>query len=99
MGIPLISLLGQRHVSRFGLSILSRIGMEFFVASTPEEYVAKAAALASDPQALAKIRATMRQRMLASPLCDARAFARNVENAYRKIWQKWCKHHDAGVCI
>ncbi|MFA5238952.1 MAG: hypothetical protein WC476_04480 [Phycisphaerae bacterium] len=94
MGVPTISLTGKHHVSRVGLSILSGIGLEFFTASTPQEYIAKATALATKPEALAKIRGSMRQRMLASPLCDVKAFACGVEDAYRKMWHKWCKSWD-----
>jgi predicted O-linked N-acetylglucosamine transferase (SPINDLY family) len=92
MGVPVISLVGDRSfLSRTGLTILSRIGLEFFAASAPQQYVAKATALATKLEALAQIRASMRQRMLASSLCDHRGFARGVEDAYRKMWHRWCR--------
>ncbi len=91
MGVPVISLVGECHVSRVGLSILTRVGLEFFAASTQQEYIARAASLAAKPHALAKIRASMRQRMLAGKMCDANGFARSVEAAYRKMWQRWCR--------
>ncbi|MHC4396957.1 MAG: O-linked N-acetylglucosamine transferase, SPINDLY family protein [Planctomycetota bacterium] len=95
MGVPVISLAGEHHMSRISLSILTHLDMAFFAAETPDEYVAKAAALAAKPQALARIRATMRQRMTTSPICDAGRFARNVEAAYRKMWRKWCRCREA----
>jgi hypothetical protein len=64
--------------------------MDFFAASTPEDYVAKATALASNLEALGKIRSSMRQRMAASVLCNAKAYAGSVEAAYREMWRKWC---------
>jgi len=91
MGVPVISLIGDRHTSRVGLSILKQIGMEFFAASSEKEYVAKATALAANPDALSKIRASMRQRMIGSTLCDAKSFTKHVETAYREMWEKWCK--------
>jgi len=94
MGVPTISLTGKPHISRFGIGILSRAGLEFFAASTPEEYVAKASALAAKPEALAKIRATMRQRMAASILGDAKTFAGGAEDTYRKMWHKWCQSRE-----
>jgi predicted O-linked N-acetylglucosamine transferase (SPINDLY family) len=91
MGVPPISLVGEHgFISRTGLSILSRIGLEFFAVSTPAEYVAKATALATNLPALAKIRASMRQRVECSSLRDARAFARGLEDAYRRMWHRWC---------
>jgi len=91
MGVPTISLVGECHASRVGLSLLSRIGLEFFAASTPQEYVAKATALATNLPALAQIRSSMRARIATSGLCHARAFAAQVESAYRQMWQRWCR--------
>ena len=97
MGVPTVSMVGKRHASRVGLSILSRVGLESFATSTPQEYVAKATSLAKNLEALAKIRASMREQMAASVLCDAKGFAHNVETAYRKIWCRWCRCHNAVV--
>jgi predicted O-linked N-acetylglucosamine transferase (SPINDLY family) len=97
MGVPTVSLVGKRHASRVGLSILSRVGLESFATSTPREYVAKATSLAKNLEALAKIRASLRRQMAASVLCDAKGFALNVETAYRKIWCRWCRCHNAVV--
>ena len=95
MGVPIVSLVGKNSLlSRVGLSILSRLEMEFLVASTPAEFVAKATALASRPDALSKIRAKMRARMAASTLCDSGRFAREVEQAYRAMWRRWCQKQD-----
>ncbi|UCF16361.1 MAG: tetratricopeptide repeat protein [Phycisphaerales bacterium] len=98
MGVPAISLVGKcGFLSRTGLSILGRIGMEFFAVSTPDEFVAKATALARNLPALAKIRASMRQRLECSPLRDAKGFARDLEDAYRKMWHRWCRSQGVDV--
>ena len=97
MGVPVISLVGQSHASRIGLSILNSIGLEFFAASNPGEYVSKAAALAQNRQSLAKIRATMRQRMAASTLCNPKKFTEALELVFRKIWRRWCDTHNSQV--
>ncbi len=97
MGVPTVSLVGQLHASRVGLSILSQVGLEFFAASSSDEYVKKANALAKNIESLEKIRASMRQRMLASSLCDAKSFASGVEAAYRKMWHKWCRQQGVDV--
>ena len=106
MGVPVVSLVGRHHASRVGLSILSRVGLEFFAASTPAEYVAKSTALARKPEALTKIRASMRNRFAAGSLCDARKYAGHVESAYRKMWHKWCQSQsdnvpseEAAICV
>jgi predicted O-linked N-acetylglucosamine transferase (SPINDLY family) len=57
------------------------------VAKTESEYRAIAVALANDPARRNELRATLRERMRASPLLDAMKFTRNIEAAYRQIWQ------------
>ncbi len=97
MGVPTVSLVGRHHLSRVGLSILSSVGLEFFATSSPDEYIARATALASKVEALSKIRSSMRMRMAASRLCNAKGFVRNLEAAYRDMWQRWCQKQNAQV--
>ncbi len=90
MGVPVVTLAGQTALGRGGVSILSNIGLPELVASDGEQYVRIAADLAQDLSRLSELRATMRDRMRASPLMDAPRFARNVEAAYREMWKRWC---------
>ena len=91
MGVPVVSRFGQRAVSRAGLSILSNAGLPHLVAETDERYVQIAAELTADLPKLAELRATLRDRLRSSPLMDAPRFARNVENAFRTMWRRWCE--------
>jgi predicted O-linked N-acetylglucosamine transferase (SPINDLY family) len=45
---------------------------------------------AADVGGLADLRGTLRERVQNSPLMDAATFARQVETAYRQMWQTWC---------
>jgi predicted O-linked N-acetylglucosamine transferase (SPINDLY family) len=90
MGVPVVSLVGTRPVSRAGLSILSNVGLPELVARSEDDYVKIAVELANDLPRLSELRSSLRQRMLASPLTDARQFARDIEAAYRQMWQAWC---------
>lgn len=91
MGIPTVSLAGSLWVSRMGFSLLSGVGLEICVAQSPDQFVAKALALASNVEALSRLRMSMRQRMQDSELCDGRGYARDLETAYRGMWQRWCQ--------
>jgi predicted O-linked N-acetylglucosamine transferase (SPINDLY family) len=93
MGVPVITWRGDRFVGRVSESILTIAGMSEFVATSAEEYVAKAVGLAADPPALAGLRAGLRDRLVQSPMCDAVRFTRDLEDAYRTMWTRWC---DAG---
>lgn len=90
MGVPVISLAGQTAVSRAGLSILSNVGLPELVARSAEQYARIARDLAQDLPRLSELRATLRERMRCSPLMDAHRFARDIEAAYRHMWQAWC---------
>jgi predicted O-linked N-acetylglucosamine transferase (SPINDLY family) len=90
MGVPVVTLAGQTHVSRVGLSLLSNVGLQDLAAKTPDDYVRIATGLAGDPKRLMELRATMRQRMLQSPLLNEARFTRGVESVYRMMWQAWC---------
>lgn len=90
MGVPVITLEGNRHAARVGVSLLTQVGLTELIAKTPEDYVHMAVELAKDLDRLAALRAGLRERMRSSPLCNARTFTRNLENAYREMWRKWC---------
>ena len=91
MGVPVITLRGNRFVGRIGESFLSTVGLGEFVADTRDAYVAKAVALASDLPRLAGLRQRLRDQLLNSPLCDGPGFTRDLEAAYRTMWEAWCQ--------
>ncbi|HEY1980883.1 MAG TPA: tetratricopeptide repeat protein [Xanthobacteraceae bacterium] len=97
MGVPVVTLRGDRHAARVGASILTAAGLERLIAATPDEYVAIAAALARDRDELSALRGSLRGRLIASPLCDAAGFARAMQDAYRRMWRAWCVAADAAT--
>jgi len=82
MGVPVVTLAGERSFSRSGASVLFSAGLPELIAEEPDGYVDRALALARDVPRLAALRATLRQRLRASPLTDGARFARSVETAY-----------------
>lgn len=95
MGAPVLTLLGEMPASRVGLSLLSSVGLPELAAHSEEDYLRMAIELAGNLPRLADLRATLRGRMQASALMDAPRFARNVENAYRSMWQAWIANPQA----
>jgi len=96
MGVPVITRAGRQAVSRASLSLLHTIGLPEWVAQSEEDYIRIAAEWAADLPRLAELRGTLRSRMQASPLMDAPRFARNLEAAYRTMWQRWCAENQFG---
>jgi predicted O-linked N-acetylglucosamine transferase (SPINDLY family) len=91
MGVPVVTLAGDRHAGRVGASLLHQVGLDDLVARDADDYVAKAAALARDAARRTTLRATLRARVAGSSLGDAAGFARAVEAAYRTAWRTWCE--------
>jgi predicted O-linked N-acetylglucosamine transferase (SPINDLY family) len=91
MGVPVITLAGRTGVGRSGVSILSNVGLPELIAPTPEQYLARAVALAGDLDRLSELRGGLRRRMQASPLMDGRQYAADVEAAFRRAWETWCR--------
>jgi protein O-GlcNAc transferase len=91
MGVPVVTLRGNRHAGRVGASLLTQVGLTELITNSVEEYIETAIALARDPTRLASLRQSLRPRMTASPLCDSRAFARKMEAAFRTMWRRWCE--------
>ncbi|HTW95377.1 MAG TPA: tetratricopeptide repeat protein, partial [Tepidisphaeraceae bacterium] len=89
MGVPVVTLAGKTAAGRAGLSILSSLGLPELAAHNPAQFVGIAVHLAHDALRLAHLRSTLREKMHASPMMNAARFARNVESAYRSMWEKW----------
>ncbi|RYD33468.1 MAG: hypothetical protein EOP85_20760, partial [Verrucomicrobiaceae bacterium] len=70
MGVPVVTLAGDRFVAREAAGIVTRCDHPGWVASTPEDYVGKAKSLSSDPLRLAGIRLSLRTDFQQSPLHD-----------------------------
>ncbi|MEW6427384.1 MAG: tetratricopeptide repeat protein [Thermodesulfobacteriota bacterium] len=88
MGVPVVSLAGDRPVARMGLSILTAAGLGELAVTSPGQYVEAAGRLAGDLDRLATLRAGLRQRLLASPLLDGVSFAHRLENGILDILRK-----------
>jgi len=97
MGVPTVSLAGDLWLARSGHLILSQVGLEAFVADTPEAYVEKAIAFSQQRDALARIRAGLRETMLASSICNPHRFASEMTEAFRYMWYRWCRSQGAQV--
>jgi predicted O-linked N-acetylglucosamine transferase (SPINDLY family) len=90
MGVPVLTLWCDRYAGRVTSSLLTQVGLEEWIARTPDEFVERGVRLATDLDGLAALRSSLRERMAASPLCDGPAFTHGLEQAYREMWRRWC---------
>ncbi len=95
MGVPVLTCPCETFASRHSLSHLSNVGLTETIARTLDEYVELAVTLARDLPRLASLRAGLRERMAASPLCDGKRFAANLMHVLRAAWREWCQREPA----
>ena len=91
MGVPVISLVGDRHASRVGASLLHAVGHPEWLARDWNDYIVKAAACAGDQAGRTALRLRLREEMLASVLLDHRGQAGRFGEALREIWRQHCR--------
>jgi len=86
-GVPVITLKGTHFPSRVSSSILTAIGLPELITTTLKEYETLAVTLAGNPHALELLRQRLNTNRLSEPLFDTACFVRNLERAYKKIWE------------
>ena len=94
-GLPVVTCRGPTFAGRVAASLLETVGLPELVTDSLEAYEALALDLARDPERLAGLRARLAEARGTSPLFDATRFARDLEAAYRAIWQKFGSAGDA----
>jgi protein O-GlcNAc transferase len=97
VGVPCVTLLGDRVPGRLSASFLGKVGLPELVAETPDEYVAKAVAAVSDPARLAAIRADLPARLEDSPMRRHKEYVGAVEATFRTLWHGWLKASERRV--
>jgi len=97
MGVPVVALVGDRHMARVSASLLGACEHREWAAATAADYVACAVRLATDPAGLASIRANLRGELQRSPLLDHAGQAARFGDALRECWQNWCRTRNSGA--
>ena len=91
MGVPVISLSGDRIASRAGATTISPLGLGDWVVKRESEYIELAQDWSQRLGELEQLRLDLRPRVEE----QTKVFLRQVEEAYRRIWQRWCRGQKA----
>jgi len=91
MGVPVVVKEGQNFVSRMGASFMRAAGLPEWVAASDEDYVAIAARMATDRQALLQLKISLRARLQAAPAWNIDEYTRDIEHALRSMWTEFCE--------
>lgn len=85
MGVPVVSIVGNRMIARFGHSILNSCGLGHLCADSVENFGAIARKTITDPEWLSDFRENGREALQQSPTFNADAYAPHVEKMVRDL--------------
>ena len=85
MGVPLLTLVGERYYSRIGYSINRNLNLNDWNVFNKDDYVKTALDKINNYKDLIKLKASLRNKIEASPIFDSDTFARNFEDLLLKI--------------
>ncbi len=88
MGVPVITLKGDRFPSAYGASLLEASGCPELIATSPDDFIEKCETLAADSAKIVYYRENLRRMMVEHGFGDATRFARDLEAAYEEMLQK-----------
>ena len=83
-GVPVLTRRGTAFPGRVGASLLRAAGLPELVTENRQDYEDLAVRLATQPDALAAIKAKLKRNC---PLFDTDLFRRNIETAYLRMWE------------
>ena len=84
MGVPVLTLKGFNMNSRCGESINTNLGLKDFIAENFDEYYKKSISL-QNKNKLSNLRASLRNKILSSPLFDTDNFVKDLTSVFEKI--------------
>ena len=91
-GLPVLTRKGKSFTSRAASSLLNAIGLNELITNTEKEYEELASELAKNPKHLKEIKNKLKKNRLAKPLFDTKLYAKNIESAYTKIYERYCSN-------
>jgi protein O-GlcNAc transferase len=89
MGLPAVTCPGEAFAGRVAASLLTAAGLPELIARDLEDYRAIAVDLASNPAKLLALKARLANQLPASSLLDTPGYTRDLERAYRRMWENW----------
>ena len=88
-GLPVLTRMGESFASRVAGSLLHAIGLPELVTESEEDYEALAVELGTNPVKLKAIKAKLEKNRLTTPLFDTPLFAKHIEAAYTKMYERY----------
>jgi protein O-GlcNAc transferase len=88
-GVPLLTCPGGKFAARVAASLLTAVGLPELIAPDLPAYERLAVRLARQPEELRRLRDKLAAQRTTWPLFDTPRFVRNLERAFREMWDVW----------
>ena len=88
MGVPVMTLRGDKHAGRVSTSILDALNMDDCIGFDQKDFLEKCVNLANSPKKLEYYKYNLRENLLNSPLTNSIQFTKKIEKEYDKMWLK-----------
>lgn len=85
MGVPTITWPHRTFAGRHSFSHLSNVGLTDFIADSSEDYISKATHWGLALEELEPVRRSLRQLVMASPICDGKMFANDFADLMLQV--------------
>ncbi|MFN7502375.1 MAG: hypothetical protein ACK5QV_16305 [Dolichospermum sp.] len=89
MGVPIVTRVGEQFAARNSYTMMMNVGVTEGIAWSDEEYVEWGVRLGKDEKLRQEIVWKLRKSRQTSPLWNGKKFAREMENAYLQMWQRY----------
>ena len=89
VGLPLLTRIGESFAGRMAASLLNAIGLPELITDTQVQYESLAIELARNPVKLSGLKEKLQQNRLTTPLFDTELYTRNLETAYRAMYERY----------
>jgi predicted O-linked N-acetylglucosamine transferase (SPINDLY family) len=87
MGIPMVTQVGEQFAARNSYTMMMNVGVTEGIAHNVEEYIEWGVRFGTDESLRRDVAWKLRRSRQTSPLWDGRQFARDMENAYKQMWE------------
>ncbi len=86
MGVPTLTLKGDRFLFHFGEAINANLGLKDWIAEDNKDFINIAIEKTANEKNLSSLRTALRDKLLKSPICDAPRLANHFD---KMLWEMW----------
>jgi protein O-GlcNAc transferase len=88
MGVPILTIAGDRHASRVGVTLLSALGLDNWICNSDDEFIKSGIKLSENYDSLSNLREELRDKFMSSKLSHPQDLVAEMENFFEEVLDK-----------